>query len=45
VEQLDNSLDSLKNLEFTPTQLAEIDKQAIDIPAIDLWRKAREQMT
>jgi L-glyceraldehyde 3-phosphate reductase len=44
VEQLDNSLDSLKNLEFTPTELAEIDKQAIDIPAIDLWRKAREQM-
>jgi L-glyceraldehyde 3-phosphate reductase len=45
VEQLDNSLDSLKNLEFTPMELVEIDKQAIDIPAIDLWRQAREQMT
>ena len=45
VEQLDNSLDSLKKLDFTPTELAEIDKQAIDIPAIDLWRQAREQMT
>ncbi|HEX4757387.1 MAG TPA: L-glyceraldehyde 3-phosphate reductase [Terracidiphilus sp.] len=45
VEQLDNSLDSLNKLEFTPTELAEIDKQAVDIPAIDLWRQAREQMT
>ena len=45
VEQLDNSLDALKNLDFTPSELREIDKYAVDIPAIDLWRHAREQMS
>jgi L-glyceraldehyde 3-phosphate reductase len=45
VEQLDNSLDSLHKLSFSASELAEIDKHAADIPAIDLWRHAREQMT
>jgi L-glyceraldehyde 3-phosphate reductase len=43
VEQLDNSLDALKRLEFSPAELAEIDKHAID-SGIDLWREAREKM-
>ena len=43
VEQLDNSLDALKNLDFTAAELAEIDKQAID-SGIDLWKEAREKM-
>ncbi len=38
VEQLDNSLDALKNLEFTSEELAHIDQYAVDTPAIDLWR-------
>jgi L-glyceraldehyde 3-phosphate reductase len=43
VEQLDNSLDALKKLDFTPAELAEIDKHAID-SGIDLWKEAREKM-
>ena len=43
VDQLDNSLDALKKLDFTPAELAEIDKQAID-SGIDLWKEAREKM-
>jgi L-glyceraldehyde 3-phosphate reductase len=41
VEQLDNSLDALKNLQFTGTELAEIDRYAQD-GSIDLWKDARE---
>jgi L-glyceraldehyde 3-phosphate reductase len=41
VEQLDNSLDALKNLQFTDAELAEIDRYAHD-GSIDLWKGARE---
>jgi len=41
VEQLDNSLDSLKNPEFTDAELQAIDRYAQD-GGIDLWRNARE---
>jgi len=41
VEQLDNSLDALKNLQFTSAELAEIDRYAQD-GSIDLWKDARE---
>jgi L-glyceraldehyde 3-phosphate reductase len=41
VEQLDNSLDAVKKLEFTDAELHEIDRHAQD-GAIDLWRDARE---
>lgn len=43
VEQLDNSLDALKNLNFTAAELAEIDKYAVD-SGIDLWGNARLTM-
>jgi L-glyceraldehyde 3-phosphate reductase len=43
VEQLDNSLDALKKLDFTPAELAEIDRHAQDA-GIDLWKDAREKM-
>ena len=42
VEQLDNSLDALKQLEFTDTELKEIDRYAQE-GSIDLWRDAREE--
>jgi L-glyceraldehyde 3-phosphate reductase len=41
VEQLDNSLDSLKKTEFTDAELQAIDRYAQD-GGIDLWRNARE---
>ncbi len=41
VEQLDDSLDAVKKLEFTADELAEIDKHARD-SSIDLWKGARE---
>jgi L-glyceraldehyde 3-phosphate reductase len=41
VEQLDNSLDALKGLQFTDVELTEIDRYAQE-GAIDLWRGARE---
>ena len=41
VEQLDNSLDALKQLQFTDGELAEIDRYAQE-GSIDLWRNARE---
>jgi L-glyceraldehyde 3-phosphate reductase len=41
VEQLDDSLDAVKNLKFTDAELAEIDKHAVE-GAIDLWKGARE---
>jgi L-glyceraldehyde 3-phosphate reductase len=43
VEQLDNSLDALKKLEFTEAELKKIDSYAQD-GAIDLWKDAREKM-
>jgi L-glyceraldehyde 3-phosphate reductase len=41
VEQLDNSLDAVKQLQFTDAELNEIDRHAQE-GAIDLWRDARE---
>jgi L-glyceraldehyde 3-phosphate reductase len=43
VEQLDNSLDAVKKLDFTEAELKEIDKHAQD-SSIDLWKNAREKM-
>jgi L-glyceraldehyde 3-phosphate reductase len=43
VEQLDNSLDALKRLDFSDAELKEIDKYAQD-GALDLWKDAREKM-
>lgn len=37
-QQLDDSLDALNNLSFTDTELADIDKFAVDTPEVDLWR-------
>jgi len=42
VEQLDNSLDALKQLQFTDAEFSEIDRYAQEA-AIDLWRNAREE--
>jgi L-glyceraldehyde 3-phosphate reductase len=41
VAQLDNSLDALKNLQFTSAELVEIDRYAQE-GSIDLWKDARE---
>jgi L-glyceraldehyde 3-phosphate reductase len=41
VEQLDNSLDAVRKLQFTDAELNEIDRFAQE-GAIDLWRDARE---
>jgi L-glyceraldehyde 3-phosphate reductase len=41
VEQLDNSLDALKHLQFTDAELREIDRYAKE-GSIDLWKDARE---
>ena len=43
VEQLDDSLDAVKKLEFTDAELAEIDRYAQDA-RLDIWRGARESM-
>jgi L-glyceraldehyde 3-phosphate reductase len=43
-EQLDDSLDALKKLDFTEAELKEIDKHAQE-SGIDLWKNAREQMS
>jgi L-glyceraldehyde 3-phosphate reductase len=43
VEQLDNSLDAVKKLEFTDAELKEIDRYAQD-GGIDIWKGAREKM-
>jgi L-glyceraldehyde 3-phosphate reductase len=43
VEQLDDSLDALKKLKFTPAELKEIDRYAQE-GDLDLWRRARETM-
>jgi L-glyceraldehyde 3-phosphate reductase len=42
VEQLDNSLDATKKLQFTDAELQEIDSYAVD-GAVDLWKRAREE--
>jgi L-glyceraldehyde 3-phosphate reductase len=44
VEQLDDSLDALKRLDFSAAELGEIDRYAKE-SGIDLWEDAREQMT
>jgi L-glyceraldehyde 3-phosphate reductase len=41
VDQLDDSLDAVKNLSFTKAELAEIDKHAKE-GDLDLWKGARE---
>jgi L-glyceraldehyde 3-phosphate reductase len=41
VEQLDNSLDALKHLQFSDAELKEIDRYAQE-GSIDLWKGARE---
>ncbi len=41
VEQLDNSLDAVKKLQFRPDELAAIDRHAQE-GGIDLWKGARE---
>jgi L-glyceraldehyde 3-phosphate reductase len=41
VEQLDNSLDAVKHLQFSDQELKEIDRYAHD-GSIDIWRGARE---
>jgi L-glyceraldehyde 3-phosphate reductase len=41
VEQLDNSLDAIKKLQFSDAELGEIDLYAQD-GSIDLWKAARE---
>jgi L-glyceraldehyde 3-phosphate reductase len=43
VEQLNDSLDAVKRLEFTEAELKEIDRYAQDA-SIDLWKGAREKM-
>jgi L-glyceraldehyde 3-phosphate reductase len=42
LEQLDNSLDALKLLQFTNSELKEIDRYAQD-GSIDLWKEARQE--
>jgi L-glyceraldehyde 3-phosphate reductase len=42
VEQLDNSLDAMKKLQFTDAELKEIDGHAQD-GELDLWKDAREE--
>ena len=39
VQQLENSLDAVKNLNFSPEELTEIDKHAVE-GSIDLWRRS-----
>jgi L-glyceraldehyde 3-phosphate reductase len=41
VKQLDDSLDAVKNLQFTDAELQEIDRHAQE-GEIDLWKEARE---
>ena len=41
VQQLDDSLDAVKNLQFTDAELKEIDRHAQE-GTIDIWKDARE---
>jgi L-glyceraldehyde 3-phosphate reductase len=43
VEQLDNSLDAVKKLDFTDAELKSIDSYAQD-SGLDIWKDAREKM-
>ena len=43
IEQLDDSLDAAKKLEFSDAELKEIDSYALD-GGVDLWKNAREKM-
>jgi L-glyceraldehyde 3-phosphate reductase len=43
VKQLDDSLDAIKNLQFSDDELKTIDRHAQD-GGIDIWRNAREKM-
>lgn len=43
VEQLDDSLDALKKLDFTPAEFKQIDRYAQE-GGLDLWKQARESM-
>jgi L-glyceraldehyde 3-phosphate reductase len=43
VQQLNDSLDALKNLAFTAEELADIDQYAVDTPEIDLWRSVNSR--
>ncbi len=43
VAQLDDSLDAIKNLNFSTDELAEIDRYAVDTPDIDLWRSVNSR--
>jgi L-glyceraldehyde 3-phosphate reductase len=43
VEQLDDSLDAVKKLEFTEAELKQIDSCAQD-GSLDLWKSPREKM-
>ena len=43
IQQLDDSLDAVKKLDFTAAELKEIDRHAQD-GALDLWKDARETM-
>jgi L-glyceraldehyde 3-phosphate reductase len=43
VQQLDDSLDAVKKLDFTEAELAKIDRHAQE-SGIDLWKQARETM-
>lgn len=40
VAQLDDSLEALRQAQFSPEELLEIDRYAIDDPRIDIWRSA-----
>ena len=42
VEQLDDSLDAVKNLRFTQEELAKIDKHAVDA-GINLWKTSSDK--
>ena len=43
LEQLDDSLDAVKKLDFTEAELKEIDRYAVD-GGLDLWKDARVTM-
>jgi L-glyceraldehyde 3-phosphate reductase len=43
VAQLDDTLDALHRLDFTPEELAEIDKWATEEDGVNLWAKSSQQ--
>jgi L-glyceraldehyde 3-phosphate reductase len=42
-EQLDDSVGAIDNLTFSPEELMQIDRHAIDTPDIDLWRSVNSR--